>query len=58
MISKKSDTCKIQLTIAIKVISSKNDDEQYVMYSNGDNNDNADEVIEERFELLLNRYQI
>ena len=28
------------------------------MYSNGDNNDNADEVIEERFELLLNRYQI
>ena len=58
MISKKSDTCKIQLTIAIKVISSKNDDEQYVMYSNGDNNDNTDEVIEERFELLLNRYQI
>ena len=48
---KQSDTWKIQLTIAINFISSKNDtDEEQVMHSKSDNieimiNDEADEVI-------------
>ena len=48
---KQSDTWKIQLTIAINFISSKNDtDEEQVMHSKSDNieimiNDEADDVI-------------
>ena len=57
---KKPDTWKVQLTIAI---SSKDNDEESVMYSKGDNieiivSDNPDEVIEELFQSLLSRYQI
>ena len=51
---RKSDTCKIQLIIAINSISSKYNDEAHVMDSKSDNieimaNDKADEVIEELF---------
>ena len=60
---KKFDTWKIQLTIAINFISSKDTDEERVMHSKSDNieimiNDKADEVIEELFHSLLSRYQI
>ena len=60
---KNSDTLKIQLTIAINFISSKDIDEEGKTHSNNDNidimiYDKADEVTEEIFELLLNRYQI
>ena len=60
---KKSDTWKIQLTIAINFISSKDNDEKCVMHSKRDNieimiNDKAEEVIEKPFEILLNKYQI
>ena len=46
---------KIQLTIAINFISSKDNDEERVMYLKNDNkkikiNDKADEVIEKLFE--------
>ena len=60
---KKSDTWKIDLTIAINFISSKDDnDEEHVMHSKSDKieimtNDEADEVTEELFKSLLNRYQ-
>ena len=58
---KKSDTRKIQLTIANNFISSIDNDEERVMHSKSDNieitiNDEADEVIEELFESLKNRY--
>ena len=58
----KSDTRKILLAITIN-LSSKDNDEERVMHSKSDNknfmiHDNADEVIEELFESLLNRYQI
>ena len=55
---KKSDTWKSQLTININFVSSHNDnDEEHEMHSKSDNieimmNDEADEIIEERFELL------
>ena len=53
---KKSDMWKIQLTIAINFISSKDNDEERLMRSKSDNieiliNDEADKVIKE----LLNR---
>ena len=59
---KKSDTWKIQLTIATDFISSEDNDEERVMHSKSDNikimiNDKADEVIEELFKSLRNRYQ-
>ena len=59
---KKSDTWKIQLTIAINFISSKDNDEEHVIHSKSDNkeikiNVKADEVIEKHFKSLLNRYQ-
>ena len=59
---KKSDTWKIQLTVAINFISSKDTDEEHVMHSKSDNvefmiYDNVHQVIE-LFESLLNRYQI
>ena len=59
----KSDTWKIQLTIAINFISSENVDELHVMHSKSDNielmpYDNANGVVNELFESLLSRYQI
>ena len=60
---KKSDTWKIQLTIAINLMSLKNNDEERVMHSNSDNieimiNDKADEVIEDYLQSRLSSYQI
>ena len=54
---------KIQLTIAINFISSKGNNEECVIHSKSDNtgfmiHDFADQVIEERFQSLLYRYQI
>ena len=56
----KSDTWKIQLTIAINFISSKDVDEDRVMLSKRDNIefvsfDNANEIVNELFESLLSR---
>ena len=60
---KKSDTLKIQLTIAINLISSEDTDKNRIMDSKNDNVeimtcDKALEAIEKRFESLLFRYQI
>ena len=58
-----SNTWKIQLTIAINFISSKDNNEDIdAMHSKSDKieimvNEKADEVIEEHFESLLNRNQ-
>ena len=54
---------KIQLTIAINLISSKDNDEERVMHSKSDNleittYDKTDEVNEEPVGSRLNRYQI
>ena len=54
---KKSDTRKIQLTIANNFISSIDNDEECVMHSKSDNieimiNDEADEVVKELFDSL------
>ena len=62
MISK-FDTWKIQLPIEIDFISSKDNDKEGAIHSKSDNIEfmiynNADEIIEEFFESLLNRYQI
>ena len=59
----KCDTRKIQLTIAINFISSKDVDEERVMHSKSNNiefmpYDNANEVLNELFESLRSRYQI
>ena len=60
---KKIDMWKIQSTITINVISSKDDnDEEHVMHSKSDKieimvNDEADQIIEELFKSLRNRYQ-
>ena len=57
-----SDTWKIQLIIVINFISSKDAQEERVMYSRSDNikftsyND-ANEVVDELFDSLLSRYQ-
>ena len=58
----KSDTWKIQLTIAINFISSKDVDEKRVIHSKSDDIelmscDNANEVVNKLFEALLSRYQ-
>ena len=60
---KKSNSSKIQLTIAINFISSKDNDEECTMHSKRDNtkimiNHKADEVIENFFESPLNMYLI
>ena len=60
---KKFDTWKTQLTIAINSISSEDNGKKRVMHLKTDDieimiNDKADEVIEKRFESLLNIYQI
>ena len=59
----KSDLWKIQLTIAINFVSSKENGEDLVMHSKSDNiefmiYDNTDEVTEELLESLRNRYQL
>ena len=56
----KSDTRKIQLTIAINFISSKDLDGKHTMHSKSDNielmsYDNANEVVNEIFKSLLSR---
>ena len=55
---KKSDMWKIQLPIAINLISSKDNDEKCVIHSESGNieimiNKKADEIIEEPFRLLV-----
>ena len=59
----KCDTRKIQLTIAINFIFSKDVDEERVMHSKSNNiefmpYDNANEVVNDLLESLLSRYQI
>ena len=59
----KSDTWKIQSTIAINFISSKDVDEEHVMHLKSSNiefisYDNANEVVNELVNSLLSRYQI
>ena len=59
----KSYTCKVQLTIAINVISSKGVDADRVMHSKSDNiellvSDDANDVADELYESFLWRYQI
>ena len=59
----KSDRWKVQSTIAINFISSKDNNEEQVMHLKSDNievmtYDNSNEVIEEIFESRLSRYQI
>ena len=56
------DTWKIQLTIAINFISSKDTEEEHVIYSMSDDikftpyND-ANEIVNALFESLLSRYR-
>ena len=62
VISRKSDTWKIQLTTAINFISSVESDQQRVIHSKSDDieimiNDGTDEVIKELFDSLKNRCQ-
>ena len=57
---KKSDTWKIQLTVTINLISSKDVDEEHVMHSKSNTiefmpHDNANDVVDELFESLLSR---
>ena len=59
---KKSDTWKIQITIANNFISSLDHAEERIMYLKSDNieimiNDEANEVMKELFYLFKNRYQ-
>ena len=59
----KSGTWKVQLTIVINFISSKDINEEQLMHSKSDNieimtYDSTNEVIEEIFESLLSRQQI
>ena len=56
----KSDIWKIQLTIAINLISSKDVDEERIMHSTGDNiefmpYDNGNDIVNELFESLFSR---
>ena len=58
---KKSDTWKIQLTIANNFIFSIDNDEEHEVNSNKDNiemmvTNEADEVVKERFNSIKNRY--
>ena len=58
---KEFDNSKIQLTIAINIISSKDPDEKRVMHSKNDNIEiiiynKADDVVEELFQSLLYKY--
>ena len=63
MISKKTGVCKVQLTIEINFISTKNIYKEGTMHSKNDNTkfttyDNANDVVDELLKLLLPRYQI
>ena len=53
---------KIQITIAINFVSSKNNDEEHVMHSKSDDIEiminGKDKVFEKRFKSLLRRYHI
>ena len=58
---KKSDMWKTQLTIANNFISSIDNDEEHIIHSKSDRieimiNDEVDEVVEELFDSLKNRY--
>ena len=58
-----SDTWKVQLTITIKFVSFKDNDEEHIMHAKNDNveimiNEKADKVPEVLFQPLLSRYQI
>ena len=58
---KEFDNSKIQLTIVINIISSKDPDEKRVMHSKSDNIEiiiynKADDVVEELFQSLLYEY--
>ena len=60
---KKSDAWKIQLTLVINVMSSKDTHEERLMHLKNENienmiNDKADEVIGEIFQSLISRYKI
>ena len=60
---KKSDTWKIQLTIANNFISSTDNDDERVMHSKSDNikiiiNNESDEVMKELFDSLDYRYRV
>ena len=60
---KKFDTCKIQLTLVIKFMSSKDTEEDHVKYSKSKSkviviHNKADEFIDKLFESLLSRCQI
>ena len=60
---KESNMWKVQLMIAINFMSSKDNDEEYVVHSKSDNMemmiiDKTDEVTEEPFQLVLSRYQV
>ena len=59
----KCDKWKIQLTMAINFMFSRDTDEKHVLHSKSDKieitiNDKADEVIKEIFESIYCRYQI
>ena len=59
----KSDAWKIQLTMSINFICSKDVDEESAIHTNSDNieimaYDEANEVIEELFDSLFSRYQV
>ena len=61
--SQKAWFMEIQLTVAINFMSSKDDDEKHKRDLKSDNietmnHENADEVMEELFESILNRYQV
>ena len=63
MISKKTGVCKVQLTIEINFISTKNIYKEVAMHSKNDNTkfttyDNANDIVDELLKLLLPRYQI
>ena len=56
-----SDTWKIQLTMAINFMSSKDTEEKHVMHSTSDNiklipHNDANEAVNELFELLCSKY--
>ena len=62
MIFKESDTWKIQLTIAIYFISSRDAEEEHVMHSKSNNikftsYTNVNELVDEFFDSLRSRYQ-
>ena len=62
IIINKHDTCKIQLTIAINLISSKDSEEEHVMHSSSDNikftsYSEVNDVIEKLFKSLCSKYQ-